>query len=606
MKKAWKLIVCAALVCCMLTPAVAESFDVSAYSYEELLAIRETVNEQIAEMERQYAIENGNRVIAFEEGELTLFKGCTQKLAPQVRRVVEDAPEKTSFVYASSDAAIAKVSAEGVVTAVSAGDAVITCTAKDDEFIFCELPVHVVMPVSAVKLDADTAALLLKKNDPAAAQMELQAVVEPKDAFVQTVSWKSSDETVATVDENGRVQALAAGSATITATSDEEPAKGKKAFSASCKVTVGVAVEEIELTESELLLNKGRSKTLKATVLPQEATKKTYTWSSTDKEVATVSKEGQVKAVGCGVCQIVCEANDGSGAKAVCDVEVIQMVTSITPETKAITMNRGESFGLKWKVAPADATNQQINWESSDSSVVEVKKGLGLLNAVGGGSCTITGTAADGSEVTASVTVYVPSISLKTKKYSVTSKNGLDFSFKYYGKRSDLSITSSAAGTVTPSYRFGEENTVNVHLTPKKYGTVTLTIKDSSEAKSTEKVTVQVEHSAVYDSVSYPKASYADILRNPSAHNGKKVRISGRVVQKLQSGSRVTLRVSTRSYSDVFYVTYDADDVDVTVIEDDRVTIYGTCKGDYTYETIFGASVTIPYMHAEKITFTTN
>ena len=80
--------------------------------------------------------------------------------------------------------------------------------------------------------------------------------------------------------------------------------------------------------------------------------------------------------------------------------------------------------------------------------------------------------------------------------------------------------------------------------------------------------------------------------------------IRGKVVQKMEGwfGS-VTLRVATDSYyfDDVYYVTYDKGDIDINVIEDDFVTIYGICTGTETYETIFGAQVTIPSMKAEKI-----
>ena len=105
-----KFLLCILLVISIVLPAFAEGFDVSLYSYEELLTIRDTVNETIHEMERQYAIEHGNREISFEESELTVFKGATVKLAPSVRRVTEDAPEETSFVYVSSNPEIAKVS----------------------------------------------------------------------------------------------------------------------------------------------------------------------------------------------------------------------------------------------------------------------------------------------------------------------------------------------------------------------------------------------------------------------------------------------------------------------------------------------------------------
>ena len=69
----------------------------------------------------------------------------------------------------------------------------------------------------------------------------------------------------------------------------------------------------------------------------------------------------------------------------------------------------------------------------------------------------------------------------------------------------------------------------------------------------------------------------------------------------MQSGSTVVLRVGTRGYNDVFYVRYDMDELPISIIEDDRITVYGECLGDYTYKSVWGQSITIPEMQAEKI-----
>lgn len=582
--------------------AFAENFDVTSYSYDDLLVIREAVNDQILALERQYAIENGNRVISFAQPELTLLQGRTHKLEPSVRRVVEEAPETTRFVYSSSDEEIVKVSSEGKLTAVACGTATVTCTAKDDEYIFCELPVEVVQPVSAIVIPEEEILLFLKTDDTASAQALLSPTVEPANAYIQTYSFASSDEEVVTVDSSGHLLAVAPGNAKITVTTDEEPANGNKAVSVSCKVTVRRAVEEIQLEQSQLVLDKNSTHTLSAIVFPDEASIKTVTWSSSNPDVASVSSSGRISTKACGSCIITCEADDGSGVIQSCTLDVIQMVTSMSFDDKSITLNMERTLPLKVNISPSDATAKSVVWTSSDPSIVQVTN-RGLITAIGGGNCTISCAATDGSNVSTSLSVYVPSIAVDKSEYTVTAKGGLTFHFSYYGRRNALEVIPSSTNTIDLRYEVKDNHKVAVSIIPKKYGNASITIKDANDSKSTRKLNISVEHSAVYDSVSYPKASYEDILRDPSAHYGDQIRISGRVVQKLQSGSTVVLRVATRRYDDVFYVKYSTNDVDARVIEDDRVTVYGVCLGDYTYETVMGASVTIPYMRAEKIEF---
>ena len=423
------LLLCILLAVTIALPAIAEDFDVSPYSYEELLIIRDTVNETIHEMERQYAIEHGNREISFEESKLTVFKGATAKLAPSVRRVTEDAPEETSFVYTTSDPEIAKVSSSGTVTGAGFGDCVITCTAQDDENIFRELPVHVALKVSDVTLNAKTAELLLGTRDASDSAMRLIASIEPENAHVQTVTWESSDETVATVDADGNIQAIAPGSATITAVSDDEPAKGKGAMTASCKVTVCRAVNEIRLNKSTLVMDKGRKETLSADVLPEDATIKTVSWSSSNPDVIAITSKGAMTAKACGSAVIRCEATDGSAVYAECGITVIQMVTKLKPNAAKVGVTKGATYLLVVTRTPEDATNKQLKWSSSNERVATVDA-HGKVSALSIGLTTITAKTTDGSDLSVEIALAVEPV------------NGIDISYINY--KSTLGIVKKS------------------------------------------------------------------------------------------------------------------------------------------------------------------
>ena len=141
----------------------------------------------------------------------------------------------------------------------------------------------------------------------------ITATVKPEDAFNRTVTWSSSDPSIATVDENGTVTAIAKGEAIITA----ESADGVKA---ECKVTVEKKVAAIELSESEKTVFVGDTFTITATVKPEDAFNRTVTWSSSDPSIATVDENGTVTAIAKGEAIITAESADG--VKAECKVTV--------------------------------------------------------------------------------------------------------------------------------------------------------------------------------------------------------------------------------------------------------------------------------------------
>ena len=160
----------------------------------------------------------------------------------------------------------------------------------------------------------------LAMNSGTTAQLTVTAT--PADAANPAVTWVSSDTSVATVDANGVVTAVAGGTCTITATATDGSGK-----TASCTVNVTQMVTSITLSESRLLLGLDDYKKLTATVLPANAANQKVTWSSSDESVAEVTSTGGVAAVGHGTCTITCTAQDGSGVSASIQVVVAEVVT---------------------------------------------------------------------------------------------------------------------------------------------------------------------------------------------------------------------------------------------------------------------------------------
>lgn len=578
------------------------TIDWSGYSYEELLSTRDALNQCIEERERQYAIENGNRILTLNETDITVYQGESFDLAVEVKRVVEDAPETTELIWTSSDETVAKVSKSGAVTGVGSGEAVITCAAADDAYIFAEASVHVVLPVTKLSLDAQEVTLLLPEKDPSAVKQTLKYTVEPEDAYVKDVIWTSSEEAIAEVDENGTIQAVAPGTVTITATSKDTISKPA---SASCEVTVLQAVQSITLEEPALTLNVSSKQDLAAAVMPETASRKTVEWTSSDPDVASVSKDGRVSALTPGLAHITCTAADGSGTSAACEVTVIQLVQSLKIEGEStVTVNKGDTLHLRAFAVPENATNPGVTWESSDPSTAAVDEN-GVVTALNGGGATITCTAVDGSQQTAKISVYIPSIATDTFTYSVNSKSGKTISFQYYGKKEDLSFTQKNTKLFDMSMDLsGEQGSLTI--SPRQAGTTTVTLKDKADKRNTVTLTITVGHSACYDTTSYPAGNYTAILRTPSQYKDTPMSAYGRVLQVSDGLFYKVMRVATQGrWDNVFYITCFGDTAD-GIIEGDWISIYGECTGTETYKTIMGASVTIPAITAEKIFFGRN
>ena len=170
------------------------------------------------------------------------------------------------------------------------------------------------LPVSVSNIELNVSSLDLTEGD----EVTLTATITPENAANKSVSWNSSDNTVATVS-NGKVTAVKAGKATITVTSKD----GSK--TATCEVIVKARiypVESVSLDKTSVELTEGDDITLAATVAPANATNKNVTWSSSDESVATVV-DGKVAAIKAGTATIIVTTEDGSKT-ATCEVIVIQ------------------------------------------------------------------------------------------------------------------------------------------------------------------------------------------------------------------------------------------------------------------------------------------
>ena len=250
--------------------------------------------------------------VSLDASSLDLFIGDTYELVATV--LPTDATNK-EVTWSSSDESVLTVT-DGVITPVKEGNATVTVKSKDGfKSSTCEVRVNKapsIIHVSSVSLNETT--LNIETGD----RYTLVATVLPSDADDKSVSWSSSDESVATVTSKGKITAKGAGQAIITVTTTDG------GLTASCTVNVTqkiVSVNGVSLNYSELELSVGDSEDLIAQVLPTNATNKEVIWSTTDDEVASVDENGKVTALKVGETIITVTTVDG-GYKDFCIIKV--------------------------------------------------------------------------------------------------------------------------------------------------------------------------------------------------------------------------------------------------------------------------------------------
>lgn len=214
------------------------------------------------------------------------------------------AASKLTVAWTSSDESVATVDATGMVVAVSAGEADITASVTDSEMsAVCKVTVKVAAKDITVPDNLD-----VKLND--GNETSIEATVSPADATGVEVSYASTDEAIATVDKDGKVQILQPGECDIVTTLTQE---SEKAVEKKTHIKAFYEVEGITLDKTEGVLTAGNTVTLNAAVLPEEvADETTVTWTSSDEKIATVDENGKVTAIAAGEATITANAGEKS------------------------------------------------------------------------------------------------------------------------------------------------------------------------------------------------------------------------------------------------------------------------------------------------------
>lgn len=286
-----------------------------------------------------------------------------------------------AVTWTTTNNAVAAVDSSGLITAKGVGTAVIIAkTADGGHMDLCT--VNVSRTATAVKLDLTK--LIMNVGE----SYLFETTLTPADSDETGLAWESSDPKVATISKRGKVTGKAPGTAVIMV-------KTKSGSTGYCTVVVLRSATGIEISSKEESIYIDDKLELEATVLPEDASDTSVTWSSSNPEVAYVNDKGEVKGLQAGVAIITCTAVDG-GFFDYCVVTVEELVTEITLNETEYRLGVGRTFRLIPTITGNRATNKKVEWSSSNPKVVSVDEN-GRMKGLKVGSATITCTATDGS-----------------------------------------------------------------------------------------------------------------------------------------------------------------------------------------------------------------
>lgn len=403
--------------------------------------------------------------LTVEPNTVTVNKGNTKTLT--ATKNPTDTTDTTPITWKSSNEAVATVDSNGKVIAVGVGTATITATCKNYS------------DTSTVTVDNPLKGLKLDKTAETVARggvVQLTATKNPTDTTdTNPITWKSSNEAVATVDSNGKVTAVGIGNAAITATCGTHTTE-------PFNITVNAPLVGITMNKKEAGIDKAETVQLSVTKKPVDTTdSENVVWTSSNSDIASVDNNGLVtgKALGKTTITATIETSHGTYT-ATCEVTVNVHIESITIVNAGIDASRNLEL---YKNQTADLTvdfnpdefaeSKTIIWESSDKTVAKVENGK--VTAVAPGTTTITATTVNGK--TDSITVTVPIVKAATL---TINKNNTSIEKGNSEQLTTEILPENTTDDTTVTWESSDENVVTVVdglVTAVGVGNATVTAK---------------------------------------------------------------------------------------------------------------------------------
>ncbi len=315
--------------------------------------------------------------IIIAEHKDSLIADLTMKL-----EAISNVSDDDTIIWVSSDESVATVDNNGIVTGVKEGDATISASSSKEPELFQEFTLHIT-PAIAVTLSGSNVALTTKT---------IATSVEVLNAEDYSVTYKSSDENIATVDENGVVTTLSAGVVMISATSVQDPTKNSE-----IEITIR---DGIELSTPVVAIRAGKTTVWSA--ISNVAEDDVIVWSTDDESIATVDSNGTITGVSDGKATIYATSSTDDTLYATGVIEIrSDIAIEIDGPAKII-----KSRTAKYEAILLNADNSAVIWSTSDDGIITIDEN-GVATALQVGDADIMVQSAEDSEKTSSIRISV-------------------------------------------------------------------------------------------------------------------------------------------------------------------------------------------------------
>ena len=347
---------------------------------------------------------------------------------------------------------------------------------------------------TSIKLSSDSITVAVGEK------ATISATLEPKNT-TDKITWTSSKNDIATVTAEGIITGIKAGTACVTAEVNSNVVATALVTVTQSDQTAPQQPSQVIINPTEIKLDKtsenvkiGTTVKLKATIIPNNASNTSITWTSSDNNIATVS-DGVVTGKKIGTTTITAKTYNGKVATAkimvISDASAIVPVTSIKVSPTSTSIKVGSTVTISASITPENATEKQISWASSDNDIATVSSG-GVVMGKKVGTVTITAKTASGRIATATVKITadtsntIPATGIKLSAKSATIKVGGTY-------RLTALVEPTNATNRVIDWSSSDTNIAAVTggiVTGKKAGIVTITAKTHNGKTATAKITV--------------------------------------------------------------------------------------------------------------------
>ncbi len=309
-----------------------------------------------------------------------------------------------SILWTSSAPSVISVDSNGLMVSRSVGTATITATSVDGSFTSTKTMTVSITPVTVTGIASISGASTVSLDE----SIGLSTSVIPGNASNQTITWSSSNTSIATVNSSGVVTGVANGTVVISATTEQG------GYVANKTITVTSTVTGINSINGASSVTIGQTTTFSTSVLPNSATNKSITWSSSNTSIATIDLSGVISGIALGTATITATSVDGnySATKTITVIATVPVtgVSAVTFQLGKLRISPGDGLSAIASVLPVNAANTSLVWSSSNTSVISINSSSGAMVGGSAGYSVITATSVDGGYSNSSIFYCGPAV----------------------------------------------------------------------------------------------------------------------------------------------------------------------------------------------------